>query len=103
MKVAEKQLGNLCGRLAEIPLRLCWEKEAVEWLAGEGFDERYGARPLRGLIRRRVEDALAEQLLEGRLLAGDEVELAVREGELVVLRREEQAAAAFAAGDVNEL
>ena len=47
------------------------EAVAVEELAREGYDPRYGARPLRRKLREAVEDAAAEQLLDGRLKRGD--------------------------------
>ena len=104
-KVTEKHLADLRGRLAEIPMTLSWDGGAVELLARQGFDERYGARPLRRLIRREVEDVLAGRMLAGELLPGDAVMLTAGEGKVTILRKEEkQEAAAFAAAqDVNEL
>ena len=58
--------------------------EAVKLLAKAGFDPVYGARPLRRLIRSRVEDAVAEQMLEGNLRTGDTAKLSVQDGELCV-------------------
>jgi ATP-dependent Clp protease ATP-binding subunit ClpA len=60
------------------------DDEAVKLLAKAGFDPVYGARPLRRLIRSRVEDAVAEQMLEGNLRAGDTAKLCVKDGELCV-------------------
>ena len=46
-----------------------------EYLAKEGFDELYGARPLKRAIQQKVEDQLAEHILDGRIKEGDEVEV----------------------------
>ena len=62
------------------------EEEALEALAGAGFDPDYGARPLRRAIRAQVEDPAAEALLSGALSPGDTARLTAREG-VVLLER----------------
>ncbi len=104
-RVAEKLLRQLNGRLREIPLQLSAEPEALALLARQSEDRRCGARPLRRLIRRGVEEPLAEMLLAGGIEAGDEVRLAA-EGEGLRLRKKETCGAAvcaLAAEDVNEV
>ena len=44
-----------------------------ELIAKEGFDPKYGARPLKRAIQNKIEDAMAEEILEGNMKAGDEV------------------------------
>lgn len=58
--------------------------EAVKELAREGFDPQYGARPLRRAIQSKVEDTVAEKMLDGALKTGDTAKLAVEDGKLVV-------------------
>jgi ATP-dependent Clp protease ATP-binding subunit ClpB len=67
------QLGRLRSRLAERHLGLEVTPGAAEVLAREGFDPHYGARPLKRVIQRRVEDPLALAVLEGGYLPGDTV------------------------------
>ena len=55
-------------------------------LAREGFDPKYGARPLRRAIQSKVEDAVAEKLLEGTLKEGDTAKLTVEDDKLVVTK-----------------
>ena len=62
--------------------------EAVKELAKEGFDPRYGARPLRRAIQSKVEDAVAELLLSGTLHAGGAARIAAEDGALRVRREE---------------
>jgi ATP-dependent Clp protease ATP-binding subunit ClpB len=64
------QLGRLRTRLAERRLGLEVTDKAAGWLAAQGFDEAYGARPLRRVIQRHVEDPLALAMLEGRYPEG---------------------------------
>jgi len=74
-KIAEKMLDGLVFRLAENEITAKVSKEAVSMLAKTGFDPVYGARPLRRAITSQVEDMLAEQMLEGKILKGDEIEI----------------------------
>ena len=82
--IARHMLGEVAKRIETLGLTLSVEDAAVELLAKEGFDPVYGARPLRRLIRSAVEDAVAEQLLEGKLRAGDCARITVCEGKIVV-------------------
>jgi ATP-dependent Clp protease ATP-binding subunit ClpB len=73
MVIVGKQLATLGDRLAERRLRLVVEPDAELWLARAGFDPDYGARPLRRVLQRQIEDPLALALLEGRYLEGSTV------------------------------
>jgi ATP-dependent Clp protease ATP-binding subunit ClpB len=79
------QLGRLRSRLAERRLSLVVTPEAEKVLAEKGYDPDYGARPLRRVIQRQVEDSLALSLLEGRYAEGSTVTVDA-EGDTVVLR-----------------
>jgi ATP-dependent Clp protease ATP-binding subunit ClpC len=67
-------------------LRLRWSERLVAWLAREGFDARYGARPLQRVLERRVTAPLAKYLLERPELAGAEIEVDCDERGDVVVR-----------------
>jgi ATP-dependent Clp protease ATP-binding subunit ClpB len=82
--IVEIQLGKLRQRLAERRLSLVVTPEAEAWLAHTGYDPDYGARPLRRLIQRSIEDPLALALLEGKYLEGSTVTVAVDGDELVL-------------------
>jgi ATP-dependent Clp protease ATP-binding subunit ClpA len=66
-------LGDLRGRLAERQLSLVLSDAARAWLVKNGYDEAYGARPLRRLIQKELENALARQVLGGDFVAGSRV------------------------------
>jgi ATP-dependent Clp protease ATP-binding subunit ClpB len=83
--IVEIQLGKLRNRLAERRLTLVVSKEAEDWLARTGYDPDYGARPLRRVLQRNIEDPLALALLEGRYLEGSTVTVDV-DGDEIVLR-----------------
>ena len=83
-RITEILLDRLRERFADRGLTLEADAEAVAWLASQGSDENYGARPLRRCVQRSVEDAAAELLLEGRALPGDRLVARVEGGELRV-------------------
>jgi ATP-dependent Clp protease ATP-binding subunit ClpB len=70
--------------LAERKITIDLDDKARTWLANRGYDPAYGARPLKRVIQRHVQDPLAEQILAGRVKDGDTVRLSVRDGELVL-------------------
>ena len=78
------QLGRLRARLAERRLSLVVTPEAEKWLAHTGYDPDYGARPLRRVLQRSIEDPLALALLEGRYLDGATVTVAVDDDQIVL-------------------
>ena len=55
---------------------------AVDWIAGHGFEPEFGARPMRRVIQREVENQLSRLLLDGQLAAGQQVTVGVRDGQL---------------------
>jgi ATP-dependent Clp protease ATP-binding subunit ClpB len=64
---------RLAARLASRRLTLTVTPAAREWLALEGYDPVYGARPLRRLVQSAIGDSLARALLSGEVREGDEV------------------------------
>jgi ATP-dependent Clp protease ATP-binding subunit ClpC len=65
VEIIDLQLNDLTKRLTERGISLDLSKTAKEFLAEHGFDEKYGARPLRRTLQRFVEDPLAEEMLKG--------------------------------------
>ena len=79
--IVEIQVAALAKRLSARRLTLKVTDPAREWLAIEGFDPLYGARPLRRLIQSAIGDQLARELLAGSIRDGDDVLVDVVEGE----------------------
>ncbi len=84
-RILDIQLGLLRKRLAERRLSLELSPKALDWLAQRGYDPQYGARPLKRLIQREVQDPLAMRILQGDFAEGKavNVELAA-DGESLV-------------------
>ena len=84
VKIARRMLDNTGKRMAEKGITLAVEDDAVAALAKDGFDPQYGARPLRRAIQNTVEDAVAEQMLEGQLVSGDTAHVRLKDGKVVI-------------------
>jgi ATP-dependent Clp protease ATP-binding subunit ClpB len=73
-EIVEIQLRNLRKRLAERKISMTLTERAKEFLAKEGFDPVYGARPLKRAIQRFIQDPLALKILQGEFSEGDTIE-----------------------------
>ncbi len=83
-EIARRMLKTLDKRMGELELHLDVSDGAVAHLAKAGFDDVYGARPLRRAIQSELEDALAEKMLEGAFKSGDTVRVDVKENALTL-------------------
>jgi ATP-dependent Clp protease ATP-binding subunit ClpC len=81
-KIAYLMLSQVADRLNKRGMHLKFEDEVVALLSKEGYDPQYGARPLRRVIQRTVEDALSEEIIAGNLTLGDDVRLLVKDGKI---------------------
>ncbi len=70
-EIAKRLLSTLSKRVGEMGIELEFEDSAVEKIADEGFDPVYGARPLKRAIQSQIEDKLSEEMLEGKIKAGE--------------------------------
>ncbi|MFJ9982669.1 ATP-dependent chaperone ClpB [Streptomyces globisporus] len=82
--IAGLQIDRLAARLADRRLTLDVTPEALAWLAQEGNDPAYGARPLRRLIQTAIGDRLAKEILSGEVRDGDTVRVDRAEDGLIV-------------------
>lgn len=83
-EIARRMLKATEKRMAAMGVKLEADDAAISELAKEGFDPKYGARPLRRAIQNKVEDAVAEQLLSGGLKSGDTAHLTFADDRLCV-------------------
>ena len=91
--IVDIQIGRLQKLLADRKLTLELDDAARTWLANKGYDPTYGARPLKRVIQKPVQDPLAEQILAGKIQDGQKVQVTVRAGQLVVNGQPVKAAA----------
>ncbi|PWJ84739.1 ATP-dependent Clp protease ATP-binding subunit ClpB [Pseudaminobacter salicylatoxidans] len=74
-KIVEIQLKRLEKLLADRKITLDLEEDAIEWLANKGYDPAYGARPLKRVMQKELQDPLAEKILGGEILDGSTVKV----------------------------
>jgi ATP-dependent Clp protease ATP-binding subunit ClpB len=82
-QIVDIQLGGLQRRLAERKLTVTLTDGARDYLANKGYDPAFGARPLKRLIQREIQDPLAMKLLSGDIHDGDTIEIDAGDGGLV--------------------
>lgn len=73
IKIVDIELNTVRERMFELDIRLKFTKTAKEFLVREGYDQAYGARPLKRAVQKYVEDILADGILDGDVVAGEKV------------------------------
>jgi ATP-dependent Clp protease ATP-binding subunit ClpB len=82
--IVDIQMVRLQKLLTDRKITLKLDEAARTWLANRGYDPAYGARPLKRVIQKSVQDPLAELLLAGKIKDGDTVKLTVRDGAIAI-------------------
>ena len=90
-QIVDLMMKDLFKRLSERDLSIEVTDEVKDFLAKDGYSEAYGARPLRRLIQRKIEDQLAEEILTNAYQAGDTILLKLVDGKLVFEKKEKKA------------
>ncbi|MDB5588750.1 MAG: clpB [Devosia sp.] len=83
--IVDIQFKRLESLLKDRDIKLTLTPRARDWLANEGYDPAYGARPLKRVIQRSVQDGLADEILSSRIADGDQVLIEAGEDGLVLL------------------
>ena len=82
--IVDIQFNRLHKRLSEHHITLKFTDAARDLLAEMGYDPQFGARPLKRVIQREVENRIANGILDGTIREGDTVEIRVKDGKIVV-------------------
>jgi ATP-dependent Clp protease ATP-binding subunit ClpC len=90
-QIIDIMLARLNDQMAEQGITLEIDDSAKTWLAQQGFDPSYGARPLRRAIRRLIEDPLSEEVLRGEFAGGGVVQIKLAGTELAFVAKEKDA------------
>ena len=86
-QILELELNDVRSRLGDQQINLEVRKDAREYLMEKGYDPKYGARPLRRVLQKDIEDPLSLDILKGRFLPGSTAIAYVRDGKLLFRRR----------------
>jgi ATP-dependent Clp protease ATP-binding subunit ClpB len=82
--IVKIQLGGLQKRLAARNMHLELDEGAMTWLADEGYDPVFGARPLKRVIQRALQDQLADMILSGDVMDGSNISVSAGSDGLIV-------------------
>ena len=83
-QIVDIQMGRLAKLLTERKITVALDDAARTWVANRGYDPAYGARPLKRVIQKQIQDPMAEQILSGGIKDGDTVHVSVRDGGLTI-------------------
>ncbi|HVU21654.1 MAG TPA: ATP-dependent chaperone ClpB [Rhizomicrobium sp.] len=83
-KIVDIQIARLDKLLADRKIEITLDAKAREWLANAGYDPVYGARPLKRVIQRRLQDPLAQLLLEGKIADGAKIKVGAGKSGLTI-------------------
>ena len=84
-QIADLQLELVVKRCKEqLNIKLILHESVAEFILEKGFDDKYGARPIRRAVQNHVEDVLAEEIIKNRVQNGDTVSFSMKEGEAVI-------------------
>jgi ATP-dependent Clp protease ATP-binding subunit ClpC len=86
-KITEIELKKLVNRLSDIKYKIVYDDTLVEYLAKVGYDEMYGARPLKRAIQDKVEDLLSEEVLTGKMVEGKTYNIKVDNDEIKISKK----------------
>ncbi len=93
-RIIDIELVKLYSRINELEYNLTLSEKAKDFIADKGFDKKYGARPLNRAIQKYIEDALAEQIVSGKVTPGDEIKMDLnKDGDelTIVVKKKEKA------------
>lgn len=79
-QIAGRMLATITKRIKALEIDITFADEVVAFIAKEGFDPVYGARPLRRAIQSKIEDKFSEEMLEGKIKAGDTMHTVLKDG-----------------------
>jgi ATP-dependent Clp protease ATP-binding subunit ClpC len=86
-KITDIELKKLVTRLKDMKYTISYDETLVEYLAKVGFDELYGARPLKRAIQDKVEDLLSEEVLTGKMIEGKSYNIKVENEEIKIVKK----------------
>ena len=86
-KITDIELKRLVARLVDMKYKITYDESLVEYLAKIGYDELYGARPLKRAIQDKVEDLLSEEVLTGKMIEGKTYLIKVVDENVVVQKK----------------
>jgi ATP-dependent Clp protease ATP-binding subunit ClpB len=85
--IAKLQLSNLAGRIRDRGISIDFDEKAIFFLANQGYDAHFGARPLKRTVQNLVETPLAKEIVKGDFKDGDRITVSVANGQLAFSKK----------------
>jgi ATP-dependent Clp protease ATP-binding subunit ClpC len=89
-QILEIMIGEVRQRLSDMNISVEFTKSAKDYLIENGYDVKFGARPLRRLIQKEIEDRLAMQILKGKFKTGDKIVVGLRNNKINFRTKDKQ-------------
>jgi ATP-dependent Clp protease ATP-binding subunit ClpC len=89
-KIASIELTKLQNRLSEMKYDVSFDENIVKYISKNGFDELYGARPLKRAIQDKLEDFISDEVLKGTIVEGGSYSVSIKDDNVVLETREEE-------------
>ena len=86
-EIIEIELKKLINRIKELNYNITLTKKVKEYICEKGFDEKFGARPLKRVIQKNIEDLLAEEIITNKLKEGDHLKIDMKENKIIVKKK----------------
>jgi ATP-dependent Clp protease ATP-binding subunit ClpC len=86
-KITDIELKKLMFRLSEMKYTITYDEEVVKYLSKVGFDEVYGARPLKRAIQDKIEDLLSEEVLTGKMVEGKSYQIKMKGEDIIIQKK----------------
>ena len=86
-QILEIELTKVINRINNLNYKITLSTKAKEYLSQKGFDEKFGARPLKRVIQKYIEDLLAEYIISGNIKEGDKINIDVKNDKIIVKKK----------------
>jgi ATP-dependent Clp protease ATP-binding subunit ClpC len=80
-KIIDLELVKLYGRINDLGYQIIMSDVSKDFIVDKGYDEKFGARPLKRAIQKFIEDPLAEEIIKSNLNEGDTIQIDLKEGQ----------------------
>ena len=88
-KIVTLELDKLMSRLGKIKYNFSYTDKVTELISDVGYDENYGARPIKRAIQDKIEDFISEEILKGEINEGDSSVVDVVDNEVIITKNKE--------------
>ncbi len=89
-KIANIELVKLKNRLSEMKYDISFDENVIKYISKNGFDELYGARPLKRAIQDKLEDFISDEVLKGTIVEGGQYTISIKDDNVTLEQKEQE-------------